>query len=155
MLGGGEHLEQIDRPALEALLVGVLDQQLAVADDRVQRRAQLVAHVGQEGALGLVGRLSGGARLGQLALADLGLRELLREPGAQHLLDLDLLLEQAHRLLDLQELLGDDRLGHRRGLANSRELLTQRLILAAQVLDRGRVELLGDAQRFTTARHLR
>ena len=32
-------------------------QQVRQADDRVHRRADLVAHVGQEGALGAVGRL--------------------------------------------------------------------------------------------------
>ena len=40
----------------------LLLQHLAVADDGVQRRAQLVAHVGQEGALGFVRFLGGMAR---------------------------------------------------------------------------------------------
>ena len=35
-----------------AVVLGLLLQQLAVEDDRVQRRAQLVAHAGEEVALG-------------------------------------------------------------------------------------------------------
>ena len=40
-----------------AEVVRLLLQHLAVADDRVQRRAQLMAHVGEELALGTIGRL--------------------------------------------------------------------------------------------------
>ena len=43
----------------------LLAQQLAVADDRVERRAQLVAHVGQEGALGPAGGQRPVERLGE------------------------------------------------------------------------------------------
>ena len=43
--------------ALRRGQVGVTRQQLAEAQDGVERRAQLVAHVGQENALGLVGGL--------------------------------------------------------------------------------------------------
>ena len=44
-----------------------VEQQPAHADDRVHRRADLVAHRREEGALGLVGRLGRGARLLRLA----------------------------------------------------------------------------------------
>ena len=45
-------------------------QQIGIAEDRVQRRAQLVAHAGEELVLGAVGGLGGGARRQQrLALA--------------------------------------------------------------------------------------
>ncbi len=47
---------------------GFLDvfvQQVGEADDRVHRRADLVTHVGQEGAFGAVGRLGGILRFGQ------------------------------------------------------------------------------------------
>jgi hypothetical protein len=40
-------------------------QQPGHADDAVHRRADLVAHVGEEGALGLVGRFGGQLRFGQ------------------------------------------------------------------------------------------
>ena len=46
------------------LIVRLLDQHLAVADDRVQRRTQLVAHRREEAALGFVGRF--GIALGPL-----------------------------------------------------------------------------------------
>ncbi len=70
LLFGIEHAEDL------------LLEQLGEANDGVQRRAQLVAHVGQEGALGLiggVGGLLGGAQLalGALALLDLALQTLI------------------------------------------------------------------------------
>ena len=45
---------------------GILEQ-VAHADDGVERRAQLVAHDGEEAALGLVGLLGLGLGLGQFA----------------------------------------------------------------------------------------
>ena len=54
---------------LQALLLlgldGVALQQVGQADDGVHRRADLVAHVGQEGALGQVGRLRSLGGLGE------------------------------------------------------------------------------------------
>jgi CheY-like chemotaxis protein len=55
---------------------GVLDEHLAVTDDGVHGRTQLVAHVGQEGALGAVGGLGLHARLLHLARA-------LRDPALE------------------------------------------------------------------------
>ena len=54
----------------EVALLGVerrVEQQAGHADDGVHRRADLVAHVRQERALGLVGRLGRGARFLRLA----------------------------------------------------------------------------------------
>ena len=52
-----------------AEVLGLLHQHLAVADDRVERRAQLVAHVGEELALRLVGAVGLVPRLLELGLA--------------------------------------------------------------------------------------
>ena len=46
---------QVGRELCLSALPRFFDQHLAVADDGVERRAQLVAHVGQECALGFVG----------------------------------------------------------------------------------------------------
>ena len=56
-------------------VLGLLLEHLAVADDGVERRAQLVAHVGQEGALGPVGGL--GRVLGALSSASARLRSVM------------------------------------------------------------------------------
>ena len=58
-----------DRVGVVALLDGQLGvgHQAAHADDRVHRRADLVAHRRQERALGLVGCLCGDARIAQIA----------------------------------------------------------------------------------------
>ena len=59
--GAFDLLEVLDRLGV-ALVLGVLPQNLAVADDRVERRPQLVAHVGEEarlGPVGLLGRIAG------------------------------------------------------------------------------------------------
>ena len=57
--------DDADRLGVLALLVVELGvgQEAAHADDRVHRRADLVAHRGQEGALGLVGGLGRLTRL--------------------------------------------------------------------------------------------
>ena len=62
-----------------AQVLALLLEHLAVADDRVERRAQLVAHVGEELALGAVGDLGGVLRaeqffLGAAAVGDVGVR---------------------------------------------------------------------------------
>ena len=57
MAAGRRDLLEIGRRVGRALAARVLPQHLAVAEDGVERRAQLVAHVGQELALGEVGRL--------------------------------------------------------------------------------------------------
>ena len=56
------------RSSLAAILHHLL-QHLAVADDRIQRRAQLMAHVRQEGALGAIGFFGGVFGAHQFALA--------------------------------------------------------------------------------------
>ena len=68
-------LLEIGHERLVAGIARVLGKHLAVADDRVERRTQLVAHVGEEralGAVGALGRLLGAAQLllGALALGD-------------------------------------------------------------------------------------
>ena len=68
--GAGDLLQFRDEPV--PLLVGrLLDQHLAVADDRVQRCTQLMAHRREEAAFGFVGRF--GIALGPLQI---GLSEL-------------------------------------------------------------------------------
>ena len=57
MLAGGADLLQVGDLLAAALELGVLEQDLAVADHGVERRAQLVAHLGQEVGLGAVGAL--------------------------------------------------------------------------------------------------
>ena len=97
-----------------ALGLGELLEQLAVADDGVQRGAQLVAHVGQEGALDAVGldgllvRLAelvvdpADGVLGALALADLGEQALVGAPelgGPLRDEDLELVVHPPQRFL--------------------------------------------------------
>jgi hypothetical protein len=77
VLAGELDLAQLVGGALEAALVGLLEQHLGVADDGVERGAQLVAHVGEEAALGergLLGDLLGLAQaaFGVLELGDVG-----------------------------------------------------------------------------------
>ena len=55
VLARGVDLLEVGGEVLLAQVFGLFLQHLAVADDGVQRRAQLVAHVGQELALGAVG----------------------------------------------------------------------------------------------------
>ena len=52
-----------------ARLLGLFEEHLAVADDRVQRRAELVAHVGEESGFRLVGLDGLVARRGELRRA--------------------------------------------------------------------------------------
>ena len=70
---GDADLGEVGDEALLAELRGFLDEHFAVADDGVERRAQLVAHIGEELALRLVGGV--GLLLGLLQLA-LALLEL-------------------------------------------------------------------------------
>ena len=57
----------------------VLQQNLAVADDGVERRAELVVHLGEKDGLGLVGAI--GLIFGLLQLCR-GLEDAFRFPGA-------------------------------------------------------------------------
>ncbi len=57
MLAGGADLLQVGDLLAAALKLGILEQDLAVAEHRVERGAQLVAHLGQEVGLGAVGAL--------------------------------------------------------------------------------------------------
>ena len=71
-LGGvGDLVQAVDAAPASR---GVAAQQVRQADDGVHRRADLVAHVGQEGALGAVGGLGAVARQHQLGI---GLLQLL------------------------------------------------------------------------------
>ncbi len=63
MLAGALDLLQVRDHGVLAFVGGVFLQDLRIADDGVQRRAQLVAHIGQELGLGLVGLFGGVARL--------------------------------------------------------------------------------------------
>ena len=69
VLAALEHLLDALAMALGQRLLLVALQQLREAEDRVERRAQLVAHRGQELALGGVRGLGQRARLAQLVLA--------------------------------------------------------------------------------------
>ncbi len=67
VLAGRADLVQVGDHALVTGVLGLFDQHLAVADDRVERCPQLVAHVGQELALGAARGLGLAARAQQLA----------------------------------------------------------------------------------------
>ncbi len=54
MLPSAANFIQIGQIVLVAILSGYLMQHLTVADDGVERGAQLMAHVGDESALGVV-----------------------------------------------------------------------------------------------------
>jgi len=69
-------LHHVGHEVLLGALAELLLQHLAVADDGVQRGAQLVAHVGQEGALGPAGVLGGVHRRHQRLLDALALRDV-------------------------------------------------------------------------------
>ena len=56
LAAGADGLEEVG-PLLLVAAVGAADQQLGEAEDAVERRADFVAHVGEELALGAVGRL--------------------------------------------------------------------------------------------------
>src|SRR3989475_12665303 len=66
MPAGAFDLLQVFDWFLVALVGGILLQDFAVADDRVERRAQLVRHVGEEARFGPVGFVGGVARRGEL-----------------------------------------------------------------------------------------
>ena len=66
VLAGSADLLQIADLLAAAVELGVLEQDLAVADDGVERSAQLVAHLGQELGLGAVGALGLVLGVGQL-----------------------------------------------------------------------------------------
>ena len=60
MLARAVDLLQVGDGMLLAQVLRVLLQHFAVTDDGIERRAQLVAHVGEKGALGPIGLLGGG-----------------------------------------------------------------------------------------------
>ena len=81
MLAGGADLLQVGNLLSAAVKLGILKQDLAVADHRVEWRAQLVAHLGQEFGLGAVGPLGlvlGVGQFLQRALVALDLPEAAR-----------------------------------------------------------------------------
>ena len=63
MLARAVDLLQVGDKMRLAQVLRVLLQHFAVTDDGVEGRAQLVAHVGEKGALGPIGFLGGGSRL--------------------------------------------------------------------------------------------
>ena len=76
MLACVQNLAQIECKVFSVDLFRFLDQHLAVTDDGVQRCTQLVAHVGQKYALGLIGGFSRCACFSQFLLPDFGLVKL-------------------------------------------------------------------------------
>ena len=78
VLAGGVDLLQVGDEVVCAEILGLFLEHLAVADDGVQRRAQLVGHVGQE--LGLVAAASSSWRPFRLDLLEQS-RVLDRQPG--------------------------------------------------------------------------
>ena len=88
MAGVGLDLFQVGQHAVDAEVGEFLLQHLGVADDGAQGRAQFMAHVGDEQALGPVGLLRGEAGGLQLLLRPLARADVLH--GADH----------AHRLSD-------------------------------------------------------
>ena len=77
MLAVGLHARQHAGHLFRRLAVDAVEDQFGVAQDRVHRRAQLVAHVGEELRLVL-------ARLGELAALFLDLEEQARVLDRQH-----------------------------------------------------------------------
>ena len=63
LFGGHVDLDQLGQ---QVRVVDLFEQQVGEAEDGVHRRAQLVAHVGQEGAFGAVGRFGGFLGEGEL-----------------------------------------------------------------------------------------
>ncbi len=85
MAGVGFDLAEVDEQAGLAEILDLLLHHLAVADHGRERRPELVAHIGQEGALrpvGGFGRVLGGREfeLGELAVGDV---VVLPDPFAQ------------------------------------------------------------------------
>ena len=78
MLAGRADLLQVADLLAAAVELGVLEQDLAVADDGIERRAQLVAHLGQELGLGAVGALGFVLGVGQLLRASAWWRSISR-----------------------------------------------------------------------------
>ena len=79
---------------LVVLVGGVLLEDLAVADDGIERRAQLVAHVGEEAGFGPVGFVGRVARVGELGFVlfhfgDVGIDRNRAAVGGFALADLD------------------------------------------------------------------
>ena len=68
-----QHVADVGALLVVELAEDLLLEQLGEPDHRVERRAQLVAHVGEEGALGLVGGVGGLLGLAHLALRALAL----------------------------------------------------------------------------------
>ena len=76
VLGADQDLVQVLGLLLGQHAFGFAADDAGEADDGVERRAQLVAHVGQEGALGLVG-LFGGSALAFLSSSSACLRSVI------------------------------------------------------------------------------
>ncbi len=89
--------------------VGV-EHEIGHADDAVHRRADLVAHVRQELALGLVGGLGGVLGRAQFGFRLVALGDVLRNAdAAHHFAVLD--VEAAHVVQPSHRAVGPDRLG--------------------------------------------
>ena len=134
-----------DRLGVVALLLVErrVQHQPAHADDRVHRRADLVAHRGQEGALGLVrvlGRLAGRLRLAEQACVVDGDGGLLGEADQQVEVALGEQLARhgppdGHRADDL--VVGDERRDHEPvGLVGSVPAMTMPARIGVRVVDR-------------------
>ena len=102
----GRRLDHRQVVALLGRQVGV-EGEIGHADDAVHRRADFVAHVGQELALGAVGLLGGQCRLGELRGA---LAHFPIEIGGQIAQVVIQLLALLERLLDLMIRVGEARL---------------------------------------------
>ena len=80
MFAGPPDSAEIRQQVLLAAVLRHLLQHLAIADHRIEGRAELVAHVRQEGALGAIGFLGGVFGAHQFALHALQLGHILRQP---------------------------------------------------------------------------
>ena len=81
VLAGPLDLLQIADGRIVAAIGRVLDQNFAVADDGVERRAQLVAHIGEESGLRPRGGLGLGARLLRFVLGGANFSGIVAEHG--------------------------------------------------------------------------
>ncbi len=102
MLAGGLDLDEVRLARLVAAILRVLAQNFAVADDGVERRAQLVAHIGEEGRLGAGGRFGLMARffgfLARLCGSRAHCRGTPRAPGSCRRVRPDRSAAAAHRV---------------------------------------------------------
>src|SRR3546814_7045878 len=95
---------KVANDGIVALLPGVVEQKLTVADHRVERGAKFVAHAGDEVGLGGAGLLGGGGQALKVVgrrdeIAELALESLLR--SEEHTSELQSLMRTSYAVFCL------------------------------------------------------